>query len=138
MCLKWKKLIYSAHIPHKVGDDSLFKECRDDEACFRSKIPELPFSNIWIASQVAHRLPENSVLHLGILNSLRSWNFFETPESARVYCNTDGFGIDGCLSTFLGASLAHPKKLYFGVIGDLASFYDMNALGNRHLGSNCG
>jgi len=36
----------------------------------------------------------------------------------------------------LGASLANSEKLYFGVIGDLAFFYDMNALGNRHVGRN--
>lgn len=127
---------FRAYTTDKIGDDSLLKECREDERRIRSKIPELPFSNIWIASQTAAKLPENSVVHLGILNSLRSWNFFETPESVRVYCNTGGFGIDGCFSTLLGASLANPNKLYFGVMGDLAFFYDMNALGNRHLGKN--
>lgn len=127
---------FRAYTSEKKSDDSLLKQCREDEARIRAKIPQLPFSNIWIASQTAGKLPENSVLHLGILNSLRSWNFFETPESVRVYCNTGGFGIDGCLSTLLGASLANANKLYFGVMGDLAFFYDMNALGNRYLGSN--
>lgn len=127
---------FRAYTTDKLGDDSLLKECREDESRIRSKIPELPFSNIWIASQTAAKLPENSVLHLGILNSLRSWNFFETPESIRVYCNTGGFGIDGGLSTLIGASFANCNKLYFGVIGDLAFFYDMNALGNHNLGKN--
>ena len=41
-----------------------------------AKVPEtLPFSNVWIALQTAHRLPAGSVLHLGILNTLRTWNF---------------------------------------------------------------
>lgn len=127
---------FKAYTSDNVYDDSLLKECREDEKHIREKIPELPFSNIWIASKTAAKLPENSVLHLGILNSLRSWNFFETPESVRVYCNTGGFGIDGCLSTLLGASLVNKEKLYFGVMGDLAFFYDMNALGNRYLGNN--
>ncbi len=102
----------------------------------RSLIPDLPFSNIWVAQQTAHLLPENSVLHLGILNSLRSWNYFETPENVSCYSNTGGFGIDGCVSSLLGASLANKEKLYFGVIGDLAFFYDLNAIGNRHVGKN--
>jgi 2-succinyl-5-enolpyruvyl-6-hydroxy-3-cyclohexene-1-carboxylate synthase len=38
----------------------------------KESIPELPFSNIWIASQIAHRIPEGSTIYLGILNSLRS------------------------------------------------------------------
>ena len=101
-----------------------------------SKINDLPFSNIWIASQTAAKIPNNSVLHLGILNSLRSWNFFETPESVRCYSNTGGFGIDGILSSTIGASLANPDKLIFCVIGDLAFFYDINSLGNHHVGNN--
>ena len=36
----------------------------------------------------------------------------------------------------IGASLANPEKLYFGVLGDLAFFYDMNVLGNHHVGRN--
>lgn len=114
----------------------LAAEWREADARIRAKMPELPFSNPWIAQQTAHRLPEGSVLHLGILNSLRSWNFFETPDSVRCYCDTGGFGIDGCVSALIGASLADPGKLYFGVVGDLAMFYDLNSLGNRHVGPN--
>lgn len=102
----------------------------------RSNIPELPFSNIWAAKELSGKLPENSVIHFGILNSLRSWNFFELSDTIRSGSNVGGFGIDGCLSTLLGASLASPEKKYFAVIGDLAFFYDMNALGNRYFGKN--
>lgn len=103
----------------------------------RKHVPDdLPFSNIWIAQQLADRLPENSVLHLGILNSLRSWNFFEIPLSVDSYCNVGGFGIDGALSTVIGGALAQPERIHFIVLGDLAFFYDLNSLGNRHLPSN--
>ena len=47
-----------------------------------------------------------------------------------------GFGIDGTLSTVLGASLTYPQKLHFVILGDLAFFYDMNSLGNRYIGNN--
>lgn len=100
------------------------------------KNTELPFSNAWIASQTAHSLPDNAILHLGILNSLRIWNFYKIPKNVRSYANTGGFGIDGCLSALIGASLVNPTKLYFGVLGDLAFFYDMNSLGNRYVGNN--
>ena len=98
--------------------------------------PELPFSNLWIAQQTGHLLPDNSALFLGIENSLRSWNFFSVPDTVYTFCNTGGFGIDGGVSTLIGASLVHPEKLYFGVTGDLAFFYDLNSLGNRHVGHN--
>ena len=99
-------------------------------------MPEFPFSNIWAAKQLAPNLPAHSVLHLGILNSLRSWNFFSIPGSVSAYSNVGGFGIDGAVSALLGASLANPAVLHFGVVGDLAFFYDMNALGNRYLKPN--
>lgn len=114
----------------------LVDEWRNEDAKLCSKIPELPFSNIWCAQQIAPRLPKGCVLHLGILNTLRSWNFFPIDPSIRCYANTGGFGIDGCLSTLIGASLAAHDKLFYGVVGDLACFYDLNSLGNRHVGSN--
>ena len=112
-----------------------------DECCANyqrvyDKIPELPFSNIWIAQQLSNKIPSHSVLHLGILNTLRSWNLFNVPETVETCCNVGGFGIDGIMSTLLGASLASPNKLFFGILGDLAFFYDLNSIANRHVGSN--
>lgn len=101
-----------------------------------SLIPELPFGNIWIAKTIHDKLPKGCELHVGIFNSLRSWDFFEIDKSIKSSCNVGGFGIDGALSTLMGASLADSEKLYFGVFGDLAFFYDMNVLGNRHVGKN--
>lgn len=102
----------------------------------RALVPELPFSNLWIAGQFAAQIPTGSVVHFAILNSLRAWNFFDLPEGVRAASNTGGFGIDGCMSSLVGAALADPDRLYFLVTGDLAFFYDMNVLGNRHLGQN--
>ena len=102
----------------------------------REQIPDMPLSNIWVASRLAHRIPEHSTVHFAILNSLRSWNFFEMPSSVTTASNVGGFGIDGNLSSLLGASFAFPDRLFYCVIGDLAFFYDMNALGNRHVGRN--
>jgi 2-succinyl-5-enolpyruvyl-6-hydroxy-3-cyclohexene-1-carboxylate synthase len=96
-------------------------------------IPELPFSNIWIAQQLSKRIPENSKIHLGICNSLRSWNFFTVSNTVNTYSNTGGFGIDGGISSLVGASMIHPEKLYYGIFGDLLFYYDMNCLGNRHI-----
>lgn len=101
-----------------------------------SKMPELPFSNIWIAKNMASKIPEGSNIQFAIFNSLRSWDFFDLPEGVTSNCNVGGFGIDGAMSTIVGAALHNKEKLYFGVIGDLAYFYDMNALGNRHIGNN--
>ena len=99
-------------------------------------IPDVPFSNLWIAQQLSQKLPNNSNLYLGILNTLRSWNFFEVDKSIDVYSNVGGFGIDGLMSSLLGLSLVNTKRISIGIVGDLGFFYDMNVLGNRHVGKN--
>lgn len=118
------------------GRHAYLDACKAELEALRVSVPELPFGNIWMAGQTAHRFPEGSELHLGILNSLRSWNFFDIPLSVERFSNVGGFGIDGDVSSLVGASLARPDRLCFGVFGDLAFFYDMNVLGNRHVGNN--
>lgn len=127
---------YVVHAPNSSMDITYAEEWKKEREKILSEIPDLPFSNIWIAQQMSKKLPVNSVLHLAILNSLRSWNLFDIPKSIRGYSNTGGFGIDGCVSSLIGASLANPDIIYFGIIGDLAFFYDLNSIGNRHIGKN--
>lgn len=128
---------YYVALENKKEEKNLFLDkWKSEYNRISSKIPELPFSNMWIAQHTAGRLPENSILHLGILNSLRCWSFFEVPDTVDAYSNVGGFGIDGNISSLIGASLVHKEKLYFGIVGDLSFFYDMNSLGNRHIGNN--
>lgn len=99
-------------------------------------IPDLPFSNIWTASQLSKRLPKGSLFHISASNSRRCWNMFHLPEGVQCTSNVGCCGIDGCTSTMIGSSLASPDRLCFLVTGDLAFFYDLNSLGNRHIGKN--
>lgn len=101
-----------------------------------NQIPELPFSNIWMAQHMHKMLPAGCEFHMGIYHSLRSYNFFKLPDNIQAKCNVGGFGIDGGVSTMMGASFVHSDKLFVGVFGDLAFFYDMNVVGNRHVGNN--
>ena len=119
-----------------VPADELLNPFNDEYSSVMSKIPEVEFSNFWIASYTIPLLPKGCELHLGILNSIRCWNFFKVPKDINVFSNTGGFGIDGDVSTLIGASLVNPERLYFGIVGDLAFFYDMNSVGNRHVANN--
>lgn len=101
-----------------------------------NELPDLPFSNLWMASFISKNLPKGSCLHLGIRNSLRSYDYFKIPESVSVFSNTGGFGIDGGVSSLIGASMMNTQKLFFGVFGDLLFFYDMNSIGNRDIKPN--
>lgn len=113
-----------------------YKGVCDDIDKVKNSIPELPFSNIWMAQQMVDILPKHCELHFGIYHSLRSWNFFKLPDGILAKCNVGGFGIDGGVSAMIGASLVNPEKLFVGIFGDLAFFYDMNVVGNRHVGNN--
>lgn len=148
VCDTYKKLRYTFEMNEEVffeqynslrkenAGNTYSEEWHNEYNNLLHNMPELPFSNAWIAQNTINKLPKQSVLHLGILNSLRTWNFFEADKSVLCYSNTGGFGIDGCMSTVIGAALANPEKLYFLTLGDLAFFYDMNSLGNKHVGNN--
>lgn len=96
---------------------------------------DLPFSALWIAQTLAPMLPTDSNLHLGILNPLRCWNM-AVAKVRHGFSTVGGFGIDGGTSSLIGSALASPEVLNFGVFGDLSFFYDLNALGSRHVGTN--
>lgn len=125
---------YTDEIIDKKEPTQLTKWNNELQQC-RELMKELPFSNVWIAQFLSSKIPSNSIIHFGILNSLRSWNLTDSM-GIDGYSNTGGFGIDGVLSSAIGAAIVAPEKIVFCIIGDLAFFYDMNALGSRHLPNN--
>lgn len=125
----------------RYGKDEEYKHefidsCRELCEGIYEMIPELPFSNIWTAMLLSARLPKGSLFHMGVSNTRRSWNMFHLPEGVESACNVGCCGIDGCVSTLIGASLVNPDRLCYGVVGDLTFFYDLNSLGNHHVGKN--
>ena len=96
---------------------------------------ELPLSNAYTAQQLKDIIPDNSYVNFAILNSLRLWNLFSFKNTVTCYSNVGAFGIDGGLSTFMGQSVK-TDNLCFMIIGDLAFYYDMNALSIRHVRNN--
>lgn len=113
-----------------------YEEWTTEITKLRGLVPVLPYSGLWIANELKKSLPEGSRLHLGILNSLRCQNYNGIPLTVEGYCNVGGFGIDGCISSMIGSAIVKPNVVHIVVIGDLAFFYDLNVLGNRHLNSN--
>lgn len=112
---------------------SYYIECQ--AAIKEIKLPEINFSNFYVAKKLAKVIPEHSLLHLAILNSTRIMQFFPLAKGVRTFSNVGTLGIDGCFSTFAGQA-AVTKNLAFLVIGDLSFFYDMNAAGLRSISSN--
>lgn len=119
---------------------SYYKECKTvyDNLMSQqtSHLTRMPFSNVWVGSQIARHIPNGSTVVLSILNTIRTWNYSEFQNGVKVFCPVGGFGIDGATSMMLGTSLANPNHLCYCVTGDLAFFYDLNVLGNRHINKN--
>lgn len=120
----------------KCARHDFIDSCREVCDAIYGSIPDLPFSNIWTAMQLSSRLPQGSLFHISASNTRRCWNMFQLPDGVESSCNVGCCGIDGCTSTLVGASLVDPDRLCFLVTGDLAFFYDLNVLGNRHMGKN--
>lgn len=135
-----EKNFFEAYENNNSSDVSYYEECKSiyDELMLQqpSQLKQMPFSNVWVASQIAPYIPNNSTVVLSILNTIRTWNYSEFQNDVKVFCPVGGFGIDGATSMMLGTALANSEHLCYCVTGDLAFFYDLNALGNRHINKN--
>jgi 2-succinyl-5-enolpyruvyl-6-hydroxy-3-cyclohexene-1-carboxylate synthase len=78
----------------------------------------------------------NSEVHVANSLAIRYINWTEKVfTQTEVFSNRGTSGIDGCLSTAIGAS-QQTTKLVISLIGDVAFQYDRNALWNSYVGSN--
>lgn len=80
-------------------------------------------------------IPDNSLLHIAIGNTVMFSNIYPLKKNVEVFCNMGTNGIDGCASTYMGHVAATDKPAYL-IIGDLSFFYDMNSVFNKELKPN--
>lgn len=92
----------------------------------RVVFPEMPFSNFYAIKKLMSIIPDGSLVHLTILNSIRLTQFCDIRSNIKCYGNLGADGIDGSLSTFMGQSSENGERLYFLVSGDLSFLYDVN------------
>ncbi|WP_288424530.1 2-succinyl-5-enolpyruvyl-6-hydroxy-3-cyclohexene-1-carboxylic-acid synthase [uncultured Spirosoma sp.] len=96
-----------------------------------------PLTDWSAVQQVLAQLPVNSHLQLANSMPVRYANLCGLQENQRisVWANRGVSGIDGCLSTAVGAAL-QTDQLVTLVIGDVAFFYDRNALWSAPVPAN--
>ncbi|MDI1233015.1 MAG: 2-succinyl-5-enolpyruvyl-6-hydroxy-3-cyclohexene-1-carboxylic-acid synthase [bacterium] len=82
-------------------------------------------------------LPDNIVLHLSNSMSIRYVAYLNSylKTDWEIYSNRGVSGIDGCTSTALGAAMTDPR-MHVLITGDIAFFYDINALWQTQLPNN--
>lgn len=97
--------------------------------------PDVEYSQLFAIGRLIKSIPPKSILHLANSNTIRMGHLFEIEKSIKCFCNRGVNGIDGCMSAAVGYASA-TDQLVFLIIGDLAFFYDMNSLWNKHLSKN--
>jgi 2-succinyl-5-enolpyruvyl-6-hydroxy-3-cyclohexene-1-carboxylate synthase len=98
---------------------------------------QIIFSELLAYKTVIDLLPIDCELHLANSMAVRYVNMLSLSinNKINVFANRGTSGIDGCLSTAVGSAML-TDKLTISFIGDVAFFYDRNALWNNYLHAN--
>jgi 2-succinyl-5-enolpyruvyl-6-hydroxy-3-cyclohexene-1-carboxylate synthase len=89
----------------------------------------------WVYPALLDALPDDALLYAANSMAVRDLDSFtdRSPKRLRALANRGAAGIDGTLSSALGAALANPGAATMLVTGDLAFLHDLNGLGAGHL-----
>ncbi len=96
---------------------------------------ECDFSDLTVMHDVLQQIPNGSDLQMGNSTSVRYIQLFPNRNDLTYYGNRGTSGIDGSISTAVGASFASQKPSTL-IIGDISFFYDSNGLWNNYLSNN--
>ncbi len=122
---------------HNVESEyfNFWKEIKGEyEAKRKEYLGRIPFSDLTVFEQVFETTPENIQLQIANSSAIRYAQLINLNPSIEVFCNRGTSGIDGAVSTAIGASMANAKQTVL-IIGDLSFFYDSNGLWNNYIKS---
>jgi len=92
----------------------------------------IPYSDLKAMQLVCPAVPENYIVHLANSSTIRYAQLFNWKESLKIYCNRGTSGIDGSISTSVGAAMIAAEPVMM-ITGDLSFFYDSNGLWNNYI-----
>lgn len=83
-----------------------------------------------VVYDVVDLIPAESTLFAGNSLPVRHLDQFGKPQDKRIYtyANRGASGIDGNISSALGAGAAQPDKPLVAILGDITFYHDMNGL----------
>lgn len=106
------------------------RQLRHDEYMNR-----IPYSDLKAMQLIVPQIPDDHILHLANSSTIRYAQLFKWKESLRIYCNRGTSGIDGSISTAVGAAMISEEPVLM-ITGDLSFFYDSNGLWNNYIPKN--
>lgn len=93
------------------------------------------YSDFFVYSKICKLLPQGIQLQVANSAAIRYTQLFKLPKEVQVFCNRGTSGIDGSVSTAIGAALKNKLPTVL-LTGDLSFFYDSNALWNNYIPKN--
>lgn len=91
-----------------------------------------PYSDLKVFECILKAIPPENNLQMGNSTPVRYVQLFKPYKELKYNANRGVSGIDGCMSTAIGAAWVNnmPTTL---IVGDLSFFYDSNALWNNYI-----
>ncbi|MFF0578188.1 2-succinyl-5-enolpyruvyl-6-hydroxy-3-cyclohexene-1-carboxylic-acid synthase [Streptosporangium saharense] len=122
----------AVEIPVAAGDDEWLRSWRRADAAARVAIDEVldagGLSEPRLARDLAEQLPNGALLFSGSSMPIRDLDQAMRPRRGlRILSNRGAAGIDGVVSSAMGAALAHNGPSY-ALMGDLTFLHDQNGL----------
>ncbi|NPA36107.1 MAG: 2-succinyl-5-enolpyruvyl-6-hydroxy-3-cyclohexene-1-carboxylic-acid synthase [Chlorobi bacterium] len=98
-------------------------------------LKQTPWSDLKVFDVLQKMMPEQYKVHWGNSTVVRYAQLFERFYKIRNYSNRGTSGIDGTVSTAIGAAYVSGDDMLL-VTGDLSFMYDSNGLWNKYLTAN--
>lgn len=111
-----------------IERESITKQAHNDY------LQQASWSDLLVISKILESIPSGT-LHLASSTPIRYAQLFDHRNDLDYKSNRGISGIDGCTSTAMGYAMVHEDMVTL-LTGDIAFFYDSNALWHHHVPSN--
>ena len=101
----------------------------------KSYLRRMPFCDFKAFELISKAIPNFYMVQSANSSVIRYLQLFEFDSSITLYCNRGTSGIDGSISTAVGASVVSKLPTLL-ISGDLSFFYDVNGLWNNYIPNN--
>ncbi|WP_026838031.1 2-succinyl-5-enolpyruvyl-6-hydroxy-3-cyclohexene-1-carboxylic-acid synthase [Gillisia sp. JM1] len=95
-------------------------------------VNKIPYSDFKAMQSIVPAIPKHYNVQLGNSSTVRYAQLFNWDASQFVFCNRGTSGIDGSVSTAVGAALVKKEPTLL-ICGDLSFIYDSNGLWNNYI-----